>query len=154
MESKANDHLKMEVMIDAPLKKVWNAWTDPVIILQWIGSDPDGKGLDAKLDVRIGGSYEIHFMNSDLAEHTCYGVYNDIVEFSRLHFSWRWKSEPDVESQVSILLIPAGRQTMMQFEHQGFGYQSAHSYAEGWKGAFFKLNRALKKTDSEMPSDG
>jgi uncharacterized protein YndB with AHSA1/START domain len=154
MESKANDHLKMEVMIDAPLKKVWQAWTDPDIILQWIGSDPDGKGLNAKLNVRIGGTYEIHFMNSDLAEHTCYGVYNDIVEFSRLHFSWRWKSEPDVESQVSILLIPAGRQTMMQFEHQGFGYQSAHSYAEGWKGAFFKLNRALKKTDSEMPSDG
>jgi uncharacterized protein YndB with AHSA1/START domain len=154
MENKPNDHLIMEIIIDAPLKKVWNAWTDPDLILQWIGSDPDGKGLDAVMNVHPGGSYEIHFMNSDHTEHTCYGNYREVVEFSKLSFSWRWKSEPDVDSLVSILLIQTGRQTRMQFEHQGFGYQSAHSYAEGWKGAFFKLNRALNKPDNEMQTAG
>ncbi len=154
IENKPNDHLSLEMIIDAPLQKVWSAWTDPDLILQWIGSDPDGKGLDAKLNVRAGGCYEIHFMNSDLTEHTCYGVYKDIVEFRKLSFSWQWKSEPDVESLVSILLIPTGSQTMMRFEHQGFGFQSAHSYEEGWKKTFFKLTRVLNIINSEMQTGG
>jgi hypothetical protein len=31
----------------------------------------------------------------------------------------------------------------MHFEHRGFGYQSAHNYAEGWKSTFLKLNKLL-----------
>ena len=145
MENKANDHLKMEVMIEAPLKKVWNAWTDPIIILQWIGSDPDGKGLDAKLDLRIGGSYEIHFMNSDHAEHTCYGVYKDIVEFSKLSFSWRWKSEPDVESQVSILLMPGWRTNTDAIRTPGIWISIGPQLCGKMEGCFFQTQQGIKK---------
>jgi uncharacterized protein YndB with AHSA1/START domain len=148
MENKLHDHIKLEIMIEAPLKKVWRAWTDPDLILQWIGSDPNGKGLNAELNVYPGGDYEIHFMGSDQTEHTCFGVYREVVEFHKLSFSWRWKSEPGVESLVSVFLIPFGQQTLMQFEHLGFGYQSAHNYKEGWMGTFLKLNRVLNSVEN------
>jgi uncharacterized protein YndB with AHSA1/START domain len=148
MEAKPADHIRIEIRIEASLQKVWEAWTDPDIILQWIGSEPESKGLSAELQVHPGGKFEIHFLSSDQTEHVCFGVYREVVAYNKLSFSWQWKSEPDVESLVSLSLKPVGQLTLMHFEHRGVGYQSAHNYTEGWKGAFLKLNKLLQKAEN------
>src|ERR1700759_4049120 len=116
MERMPDDTISIKMLIDADVREVWKAWTDPLIVLQWFGSDPEGKGLEARMDLRPGGAYEISFMNRDLAEHTCSGVYSEVEEFSRLVFSWVWKSEPGVESFVTVQFTPQGDYTLMQFE--------------------------------------
>ena len=148
MEVKPADHIRMEIRIEAPLQKVWEAWTDPDIILQWIGSEPESKGISAELQVHPGGKFEIHFLSSDQIEHVCFGVYHEVETYNKLSFSWQWKSEPDMVSLVSLSLKRVGQLTLMQFEHQGFGFQSTHNYAEGWKGTFLKLNKLLQKPEN------
>jgi hypothetical protein len=56
-----------------------------------------------------------------------------------------WKSEPGVQSFVTILFASNGSRTLMKFEHAGVGYTSAHNYAKGWKDTFIKLERMLVK---------
>ena len=43
-----DDVVRIEISFNATREKVWEAWTEPKFILQWFGSDPNGKGLRAK----------------------------------------------------------------------------------------------------------
>ena len=40
----------IETTIHEAVEKVWEAWTEPDIIMKWFGSDPNGEVLSAKLD--------------------------------------------------------------------------------------------------------
>ena len=135
--------VRIERHFDVLPGKVWRGWTDPEVVRLWFGSDPAGKVLAAQLDVRPGGSFEVSFMDSDGTEHTCSGVYADVQPETKLSFSWRWKSEPGVETFVSVLLERRGTGTQMYFEHAQVGSASLHDYATGWRSTFGKLERAL-----------
>ena len=150
MKSKTDDSIGLEINIYAPIQEVWKAWTDPALMLKWIGSDPRGKGLKAQMDVRPGGEFEITFSGSDLVEHTCFGIYTEVKEIRKLIFSWEWKSEPGVESLVIVELIPDGNFTNMQFEHTGVGNRSMHNYLEGWAMTFEKLKQLLNRKQSDL----
>lgn len=139
----ANDTITIETSINAPIQKVWQAWTDPALILNWFGSDPNGKGIKAEMDVRPGGSFEITFQDSDQTQHTCSGVYEIVLEFSKLAFTWTWKNEPGVESFVTVLLTPEDNLTRMLFQHAHIGIASMHDYQNGWNATFLILERLL-----------
>ncbi|HEY4324249.1 MAG TPA: SRPBCC domain-containing protein [Mucilaginibacter sp.] len=115
--------------------------------LKWFGSDPNRSGVTAKFDVWSGGSFEISFNNSDGAEHTCGGVYANVEPFTKLTFSWRWRSEPGVESFVTVSLSPVGHLTRMNFEHANLGSASEHDYLYGWNSTFMKLDRLLGQNE-------
>jgi uncharacterized protein YndB with AHSA1/START domain len=98
-----DDVVRIETSFNATKEKVWDAWTEPEFVLKWFGSDPNGKGLRAKMNVEQGGSYEITFKDEDGTEHTCMGKYLIVENFTHLSFTWEWKNEPGVESLVNIL---------------------------------------------------
>jgi uncharacterized protein YndB with AHSA1/START domain len=112
-----NDSITIQKVFNSPVQSVWDAWTEPAIIMRWFGSDPKGKVLKANLDLRPGGSFEISFQDGDQTEHTCLGVYSEIEKLSRLGFSWEWKSEPGVVSFVLITLTAGDNLTKMEFIH-------------------------------------
>lgn len=140
----SEDRLSLDLEIAAPMLSVWTAWTDPETVLRWFGSDPQGHGVSAEMDVRPGGRFEVTFQNSDGAEFTSMGIYDTVVPPRALYFSWIWKSEPETTSHVSITLSPRGAGTQMHFTHEGFGKTSAHDYAIGWASTFEKLKRLLE----------
>lgn len=140
-----NNAIAIETTINAPIESVWQAWTDADRVLKWFGSDPKGYGVSAKLDVRLGGYFEVTFNNSDGAEHMCSGFYTDVEPLRKLSFSWRWKSEPGIESFVTVLLSPEDSRTRMNFEHANLGNASEHDYLYGWNSTFQKLDRLLKE---------
>lgn len=129
----------MKVTINAPIENVWRAWTDSALVINWFGSDPYGTGVSATLDVRKGGKFQVTFKDSDQTEHTCSGVYLEVQEFRKLNFSWMWKSEPGVETFVTVSLVRAEKATEMRFEHANLGSGSKHNYLEGWRSTFLKL---------------
>lgn len=135
--------ISLEKILHVSLEKVWSAWTDPAHVTKWFGSDPNGKVLQAKLDVRPGGRFEITFEDPDRTEHTCSGVYDVVEKFKKLTFSWMWRSEPGVESFVTIELTSDSGNTRMQFEHANLGLASKHNYIKGWESTFMKLEKVL-----------
>jgi uncharacterized protein YndB with AHSA1/START domain len=143
MKAIEKDSVKIEKVINASVENIWRAWTDPQLIIQWFGSDPQGKGLKAKLDVRPGGSFEVLFKDADGTEHCCYGIYKEVEAFSYLKFSWEWRSEPGVETLVTVSLKPQGNFTQMIFEHSHLGNASKHNYLNGWNTTFLKLEKLM-----------
>lgn len=123
----------------APPEELWRAWTDPAWVSKWFGSNAGGKVLDARLDVRPGGEFSVTFADADGTEHTCSGRYVEVDPARRLQFTWQWKSEPGVETLVSVALAPEGSGTRMRFEHSRLFQASAHDYASGWRTTFDKL---------------
>lgn len=145
MDTTVKETITIITIINAPIENVWKAWTNPDLIFNWFGSDPNGKVLKAKLDVRPGGSFEITFTDEDQTLHTCSGAYVDVQEYSKLTFTWTWKSEPGVESFVTLSLAAENNLTRMQFEHAQLGNASKHDYLNGWQSTFLKLERMLDK---------
>lgn len=140
-----DSYIEIDRIFHSPINTVWSAWTEAACISQWFGSDPNGLVLQAAVDVRIGGSFEVTFRDSSGLEHTCFGVYTEVSPFNKLQFTWAWRSEPGVESRVSVTLRNEGDGTQMHFVHAGVGTASAHNYEEGWRSTFNKLDRILLK---------
>ena len=114
---------------DASPEELWDCWTNPARIRGWFGSDPNGEVLTARLDLRLGGSFEVTFRDADGTEHTCGGRYLDLQPHAKLAFSWRWKNEPGAESSIVVELKPVGTWTEMLFEHANPIGNSSHDYA-------------------------
>jgi uncharacterized protein YndB with AHSA1/START domain len=126
-----------------PTLKIWQAWTQPEIVRLWFGSDPNGVVVQARLDVRVGGEFEVTFANSDKTEFTCYGTYREIEPNSMLCFSWSWKNTPDIEELISVLLQEDGSGTLMTFEHSNIDPNTSHGYEIGWSTTFDKLEKVF-----------
>jgi uncharacterized protein YndB with AHSA1/START domain len=135
--------VQLEIVLSAAVENVWKAWTEPDRIAKWFGSDPNGKVLNAELNVSLGGHFEVTFKDSNQTEHICFGTYSRVQEFSNLEFSWAWKSEPGVESFVTLVFTSEGNFTRMLFSHENLGKNSQHNYGNGWKATFLKLERSL-----------
>ncbi len=129
----------------APPEEVWAAWTEPHVVRQWFGSDPNGEVLEAFLDARPGGRFEVTFANGDGMQFTARGVYRQVEPYRLLKFSWGWKNEPGIETAVTVRLFENGNGTQMQFEHAGLIHASSHDYASGWRSTFEKMEKAIAR---------
>ena len=133
--------LTLKRRLNAPAEKVYAAWTDPAQIVRWFGPD-SGKVLRADLDVRVGGRYDIGFRSEDGEEHNVGGVYREVVKNEKLQFTWAWRSTPERESLVTVLVKPDGDGSILTLIHEQFFDEPArdrHQY--GWNGALNKLEK-------------
>lgn len=143
MNASTDTSITIETLFKSPIEKIWQAWTDPDLVLQWFGSDPDGCGINAKLDVQPGGNFEVTFQDADGTQHTCFGKYVEVSKPNKLSFTWAWKSELGFESVVTVLLTAREQTTHQHFEHAGLGNPSIHNYLKGWTTTFEKLGKLL-----------
>ena len=133
--------LTLKRRLNASAKKVYGAWTDPAQIVRWFGPE-SGKVARADLDVRVGGRYAITFFGDDGEEHNIGGVYREVVENERLQFTWAWRTMPERESLVTVLIKPDGDGALLTLIHEQFFDEPArdrHQY--GWNGALSKLEK-------------
>jgi len=49
--------ITVETTVDAPIARVWDAWTNPVDIVKWNFASPDWHCPSAHVDLRVGGVY-------------------------------------------------------------------------------------------------
>jgi uncharacterized protein YndB with AHSA1/START domain len=76
-------------LIDAPVERVWKAWTDPKLVMQWWGPQYYSSAL-AKIDLREGGNYVFGMTPpKDQGGQDSYtsGIYKKIIAGERLEFT-------------------------------------------------------------------
>ena len=132
----------IERLFNAPVNLVWSIWTEPEFIKIWFGSDPNGRGLSAEIDLSVGGKYKISFQDSDGSIHSTFGEYVEIIEFSKLHCSWDWESEAGHVSDLIVEFIPQGEKTLSILTHSNLNPNSLHGYTKGWNDT---MNKIVKK---------
>ncbi len=87
MDPKAGDReLVITRLIDAPRRKVFQAWTDPTLLRQWFAPRPWTTSM-AELDVRPGGASLIVMRDPEGRDFPNRGVYLEVVENERLVFT-------------------------------------------------------------------
>ena len=147
----ANPSLKAEIKPSLTLKrrlnaapeKVYAAWTEPAHLAKWFGPDT-GAVTRMETDVRVGGRYTIVFHTEDGEEHYVSGAYREVVRNQKLQFTWAWRSTPERESLVTILVKPEGNGSILTLIHEQFFDEPARDrHQQGWTGCLDKLERYL-----------
>ena len=135
--------LTLKRRLNAAPEKVFAAWTDPEKIVKWFGPDA-GRVKSAVLDVRTGGRYAIVFSTGDGEEHHVSGVYREVIPDEKLNFTWAWRTMPERESVVTILIKSDGDGSQLTLIHEQFFDKAARDRHEhGWSGCLDKLERFL-----------
>jgi uncharacterized protein YndB with AHSA1/START domain len=132
-------HLTLERVIDAPVQRVYAAWTDPELLKQWLAPG-DAVASRAVADTVVGGTFLIEMRGTDGQRWLARGVYREVAPLRRLVHTWRWEGS-DVESLVTVELEPesAGR-TRLTLTHSRFASAEARDQHErGWAGCLAKL---------------
>src|SRR5262249_15904952 len=104
--------LTLKRRLNAPPKKVYAAWTEPEKIVKWFGPDA-GWVKQASADVRVGGHYAVEFSTEDGEQHYVSGVYREVVPNQKLVFTWAWRTMPERESLVTVLIKPDGTRSIL-----------------------------------------
>src|SRR5262249_10461880 len=84
-------------------------------------------------------------------DHNVSGVYRHVVPNEKLVFTWAWRSTPERESLVTVLLKADGDGTLMTFLHEQFYDEEARDrHNTGWGGCFEKLDSYLSGKSEEQ----
>ncbi len=107
--------IEMTRVFDAPRRLVWDAYTKPDLIRQWLLGPPGWSMPVCDIDLRVGGKYRYVWRNdSDGTEMGMGGVYREIRAPERLvtteRFDQAWYQGEGVGTLV--LLEKGGRTTL------------------------------------------
>lgn len=131
--------LTLKRRLKATPAKVFAAWIDPEKVKRWMGPG-EVKVLRAESDPHTGGRYRWVMKSPDGEELDVSGVYREVVVNEKLVFTWAWKSTPERESLVTILLKPDGDGTLLTLTHEQFFDEDARDrHQQGWTGALDKM---------------
>ena len=132
----------------APLKLVWEAWTEAKHISNWWGP----KGMNTaviKHDFRVGGAWQYVMKMPNGSDFITEGVYSEIIEFEKIVTSADFK--PMTEGvELQILFEGDGDQTHFTFNvvHPTEAYakqQADMGFYNGWGSTFDRLESFLEK---------
>jgi len=131
------DAVEVEVRIAASPETVFDFFTDPALMVQWMGRR-------VELDPRPGGVFLTEIRDDALAS----GEYVAVEPPRRVVFTWGWNSEDSVtkpgSTTVEVLLEPDGESgTHLRLIHRDLpSAESAEQHGHGWSDALERLRVA------------
>lgn len=145
-------------VIRAPRSKVYEAWTNPLIMKQWFGNAAM-VCTAATLDVRVGGTYRIEAVRTEPsamgpagAEDPCegrnfsaaVGSYTKVVPNELLQFTWTPAWNPEEQSLVTVSLKDAPGGTEITVLHEKFATEASRdAHSKGWDYALNTIARVV-----------
>ncbi len=135
------DEIRRELMVDAPIERVWEALTSADELAQWFGDS-------AEIDLRPGGRARFGWLEFDA---TTEAIVEVVERPSR--FSFRWEALKDtpveeVSTLVEFTLEPEGKGTRVILLESGFAALPEEEYqhrfdenSSGWKAELADLER-------------
>jgi uncharacterized protein YndB with AHSA1/START domain len=107
---------KQEIIItrdfDAPRELVYEAYTDPKLLPQWLGPRDYTTTVD-KMEVRPGGLWRFVQRNPNGDEFGFHGVHHDLVAPERIVATFEFEGVPGHVLLQTVTLEPLGQKTRM-----------------------------------------
>lgn len=108
-----SSEIKLHRLFDAPVKTVWDAWTDPDQVAKWWG--PRGFSTTThSTDVRTGGSwiYTMHGPNG--VDYQSRVSYLEVEKFAKLVYNHGANDNSPPMFRVTVLFAEVGGKTQME----------------------------------------
>ncbi len=134
IKSKAPKELKLTRVYDAPLKLVWEAWTDPEQIGKWWG--PRGFTLTThSKDLKTGGHWNYTMHGPDGKDYPNKTVYLEVDPMKRLVYDHGANDQQAALFRVTVLFKDLGGRTELDFTMACASEESARSIKQFIKDA-------------------
>lgn len=94
---------------EAPPDRVFRAYTDPELVVQWLGPRRMTMAVE-EYDARTHGSYRYRHIDEDGTEHGFHGTVHEVRQDARIVQTFTWDGEPDgVSLDVAVFEDLGGR---------------------------------------------
>ena len=147
-DAKTDDRiLSITRVIKASPEKLFDAWTDPRLLLQWWG--PEGTTTpEYAFDVKVGGAWRTVMVDAAGDRRVCSGAYTVLERPNRLAFTWGWL-QPDGmrghETVVDVRLSRVEGGTRMALTQKTFATAAQTGFHnQGWRSSLNKLERMFE----------
>lgn len=112
MKNKANE-LYLTRLYDAPVKQVWDAWTDPKKVAKWWG--PRGFTLTThSKDLRVGGTWNYTMHGPDGTDYPNITTYHEVEKYSRLVYDHGANETQPPLFRVTVIFSETKGKTKME----------------------------------------
>ena len=135
--------LHFEVAVPASRERVFQAWTDPDQLRDWLVLE----GYEMKsavVDARVGGDFRFEYRAPDGEIVYVVGTYIEVDPPGRLAFTWLYEGVDQKETFVTVELREAKGDTQVVLTHKPFfveEYRGLHEF--GWSTTLPRLASLL-----------
>lgn len=150
-----DDPLVVEGYFAAAPAKVFEAWTDPAIVVKWFGPRPNSLH-SAAIDLRPGGAWR--FLLSQDADKSIgfEGEYHEIRPGRKLVFTWAHviahasgTREETPRSRIEVIFTAKGAGTTIRLVHSAISNEpSRRGIGGGWEASFGSLVHLFEESAS------
>ena len=132
--------ITVEARINAPLARVWQAWTTPADIVQWNAASDDWHTTRASVDLRVGGAFCSRMEARDgSAGFDFEGTYTAVVKQERLECEFGGRT-------LQVDFMPDGDGVRVR---ETFDAESTHpleAQRAGWQAILDRFKRHVEST--------
>jgi len=119
--------ITVSVEISAPVSKVWDAYVSPEAINEWNFASDDWQCRDARVDLRVGGSFSSHMEAKDGSFGFDFeGTYTNIVKHQLIEYSFG-----DRSASVAFEQVGDGSKVTVAFDTED--ENSVAMQRDGWQ---------------------
>lgn len=129
----------LEATIQAPLEKVWTAWTRPEHITQWNNASDDWHTTKAENDLQVGGRFTSRMEAKDGSFGFDFGgVYNEVTLHEQIVYTL------DDGRSVQITFANNGNETVVTESFQAENTHSLELQREGWQAILHNFKKYVE----------
>jgi uncharacterized protein YndB with AHSA1/START domain len=139
-------------VIRAPRARVYEAWTNPAILMKWFGS-ATMHCAGATMDARAGGAYRIEVAPNTppppaaggAGSAAVVGHFTKIVPNELVQFTWSATWSPEEETLVTVSLKDVAEGTELTLVHERFSTEASRdAHNSGWVGGLDKFTKLFE----------
>jgi uncharacterized protein YndB with AHSA1/START domain len=137
--------LRIERTFDAPVERVFEAWTSEEVLRRWLYGVPGWETPTAEIDLRVGGRIRIVMRDpSDGTEAGATGEYRVVEPPHRLVFTWVWDRDPDNPQLIELDLTEGHGRTVVRMTNSAIPTDGRlRDQERGWHVCYDNLSRLL-----------
>jgi uncharacterized protein YndB with AHSA1/START domain len=137
--------LRIERAFDAPVERVFEAWTSEEVLRRWLNGMPGWVTPVAEVDLRVGGRIRILMRDpAGEGESGATGEYTVVEPPHRLVFTWIWDHEPDRPQLIELEFSERGAGTTVLMTNSSIPTEELReSQQRGWTVCYDNLERVL-----------
>jgi uncharacterized protein YndB with AHSA1/START domain len=146
--------LRLRRTFAATPEEVFDAWTNPEVLIRWWAAQPTWTSPGCEVDLRVGGRYTLRMRDDDGKTYAVGGVYREVDRPHRLVYTWCWEGtdgpHPGHVSLVTVELHadPEHGGTTVVLEHSELASEESRAgHESGWIGALDNLARRIFDAD-------
>ena len=134
--------ITVETIVESPIEKTWEFWTEPEHIVNWAFASDDWEAPHAENDVRVGGKFKTVMAAKDKNSGFDFtGVYTSV----KMHEHLEYEMDDGRHVKVEFTKIPQGVRVVETFEPEKTNPEEMQK--SGWQ-AF--LNNFKKYTEGTI----